>query len=86
MVSACFVGLNPWVLIILAILFTIIAIFFVLVSHQAEKKGTYLAIAFAIVTLVSLLLFTCWAVVVALIELILGFLMNRDKLKILRIG
>ena len=86
MLKACFVGLNPWIMISLAVLFTVVAIYFVLVSHQGEKRGTYLALGFVGITLFSLLLFTCWAFLVALLELILGFLMNQDKLRILMLG
>ncbi len=86
MLSSCFVGLDPWAVIILTIVFTIIAIYLILISHQAEKKATYLSIGFIVITIFSLIFFTCWAVVVGLLVLILAFLINRDKLRILRLS
>lgn len=84
MAYACF-GLNPWTVVILAVILTIVAIYFVLVSHQTDRMGSYLALTFIGITLFSLLFFKCWSLLIALLEVIFGLLMHRDKLKILRV-
>ena len=84
MIHTCF-GLNPLVVIVITIVLTIAAIYFVLVSNQAKRTGVYLAFVFIGVTLVSILFFKCWSLIVALLELIIGLLMHRDKFKVLRV-
>ena len=86
MIGSCFVGVNPLAVIALAVILTIFAIYLILTSYQGERRGIYLSFIFIAITILSLFLFPCWAFAVALLELILAFLMNRDKLRILRMS
>ena len=80
MIQECFITWDPTYLIIATGLLTFIAVYLVLFSLRGQRKATLLSAAFLVLSALSLLFILCWAVVVAFIELVVAFLIYKNKL------
>ena len=86
MLFSCYIGESNVGAGIITLVLTAIAMYISLIAHPQDKRGKVFGYGFALLSVFTFLLFPCWAWLIALIEIIISLVINKDSFRILKLS
>jgi hypothetical protein len=84
MFDRCFVMVNPIIMIVIALLLTLYAIYRIFTVFRGEKTAFFVITLFLVMTAISFIFMHCWEFSVSIIELVIASYLSNQKLLILK--